>query len=101
MTANLDLHVHVTNILDEIDTPDFPSRFMRVFVLGHHANTLVRRLQLTPSDPDQIAASMQALAQSITTDERYIFGERPRPRLNTGDSQRPTLNKERFQKWLC
>lgn len=54
--------------------------------------------KLTPSDPDQIAASMQALAQSITTDERYIFGERPRPRLNTGDSQRPTLNKERFQK---
>ncbi|KAL4224992.1 hypothetical protein ACF0H5_015687 [Mactra antiquata] len=40
---------------------------------------------LTPSEPDQIAASMQALAQSITDDNRYIFGERPRPRLNTGD----------------
>lgn len=38
-----------------------------------------------PSDPEQIAASMQALAQSIHNDERYIFGERPRPRLNTGD----------------
>lgn len=36
-------------------------------------------------DPDQIAASMQALAQSIHNDERYIFGDRPRPRLNTGD----------------
>jgi hypothetical protein len=42
--------------------------------------------QLTPSEPDQIAASMQALAQqSITDDNRYIFGDRPRPRLNTGD----------------
>lgn len=38
-----------------------------------------------PTDPEQIAASMQALAQSIHNDERYIFGERPRPRLNTGD----------------
>lgn len=41
---------------------------------------------LTPAEPDQIAASMQALAQqSITDDNRYIFGDRPRPRLNTGD----------------
>ncbi|XP_041366450.1 uncharacterized protein LOC121381273 [Gigantopelta aegis] len=39
----------------------------------------------TPSNPDQIAANMQALAQSITDNGRYIFGERPRPRLNTGD----------------
>lgn len=38
-----------------------------------------------PTDPENIAASMQALAQSIHNDERYIFGERPRPRLNTGD----------------
>ena len=38
-----------------------------------------------PSQPDEIAASMQALAQSITDDNRYIFGDRPRPRLNTGD----------------
>lgn len=51
--------------------------------------------KLTPSDPDQIAASMQALAQSITNDERYIFGDRPRPRLNTGDFKRPTLNKDK------
>ncbi|XP_052798253.1 uncharacterized protein LOC128230214 isoform X2 [Mya arenaria] len=43
---------------------------------------------LTPSDPSQIAASMQALAQSITDDHRYIFGDRPRPRLNTGDFNR-------------
>lgn len=42
----------------------------------------------TPADPDQIAASMQALAQSITDDHRYIFGDRPRPRLNTGDFTR-------------
>ena len=42
-------------------------------------------MQNTPSDPDQIAANMQALAQSITDNGRYIFGERPRPRLNTGD----------------
>ncbi|XP_060068316.1 ESF1 homolog [Ylistrum balloti] len=54
--------------------------------------------KLTPSDPDQIAASMQALAQSITNDERYIFGDRPRPRLNTGDFQRPTLNKDSYNK---
>nr|XP_022300966.1 uncharacterized protein LOC111109174 [Crassostrea virginica]XP_022300973.1 uncharacterized protein LOC111109174 [Crassostrea virginica] len=39
----------------------------------------------TPSDPDEMAASMQALARSITQDERMIFGDRPRPRLNTGD----------------
>lgn len=39
----------------------------------------------TPADPDEIVASMQALAQSITDDHRYIFGDRPRPRLNTGD----------------
>ncbi|KAL5007221.1 hypothetical protein ScPMuIL_016027 [Solemya velum] len=41
--------------------------------------------KFVPTDPDQMAASMQALAQSITDDERYIFGDRPRPRLNTGD----------------
>lgn len=39
------------------------------------------------NDPGQIAASMQALAQSITNDDRCIFGDRPRPRLNTGDFQ--------------
>lgn len=39
----------------------------------------------TPSDPSEMAASMQALARSITNDERMIFGDRPRPRLNTGD----------------
>lgn len=39
----------------------------------------------TPSDPNEMAASMQALARSITNDERMIFGDRPRPRLNTGD----------------
>ena len=44
--------------------------------------------QNTPADPDQIQASMQALAQSITDDHRYIFGDRPRPRLNTGDFNR-------------
>ncbi|XP_061181384.1 uncharacterized protein LOC133189954 [Saccostrea echinata] len=38
-----------------------------------------------PSDPEEMAASMQALARSITNDERMIFGDRPRPRLNTGD----------------
>ncbi|XP_048728276.2 uncharacterized protein LOC125646149 [Ostrea edulis] len=38
-----------------------------------------------PSDPDEMAASMQAMARSITNDERMIFGDRPRPRLNTGD----------------
>lgn len=43
---------------------------------------------LIPADPNQIAASMQALAQSITDDNRYIFGDRPRPRLNTGDFNR-------------
>lgn len=42
--------------------------------------------QVTPADPDQMAANMQALAQSITDTGRYIFGERPRPRLNTGDA---------------
>ncbi|KAK3593970.1 hypothetical protein CHS0354_040708 [Potamilus streckersoni] len=41
-----------------------------------------------PSDPEQIAASMQALAQSITDEGRYIFGDRPRPRINTGDFPR-------------
>ncbi|XP_067655206.1 uncharacterized protein [Haliotis asinina] len=50
--------------------------------------------EVTPADPDQMAANMQALAQSITDTGRYIFGERPRPRLNTGDgmtrySERP------------
>ncbi|XP_033752549.1 uncharacterized protein LOC117336208 isoform X2 [Pecten maximus] len=53
--------------------------------------------KLTPSDPDQIAASMQALAQSITNDERYIFGDRPRPRLNTGDFKRPNLNAKSYK----
>ncbi|XP_046364889.1 uncharacterized protein LOC124141052 [Haliotis rufescens] len=42
--------------------------------------------EVTPADPDQMAANMQALAQSITDTGRYIFGERPRPRLNTGDA---------------
>ncbi|OWF51480.1 uncharacterized protein LOC110449090 [Mizuhopecten yessoensis] len=54
--------------------------------------------KLTPSDPDQIAASMQALAQSITSDERYIFGDRPRPRLNTGDFKRPVFDADRYKK---
>ncbi|XP_060568962.1 uncharacterized protein LOC132727450 [Ruditapes philippinarum] len=51
-----------------------------------HTDFLDESEDLTPSEPDQIAASMQALAQqSITDDNRYIFGDRPRPRLNTGD----------------
>ncbi|XP_053384489.1 uncharacterized protein LOC123536750 [Mercenaria mercenaria] len=52
----------------------------------HRTDFLDESEDLTPSEPDQIAASMQALAQqSITDDNRYIFGDRPRPRLNTGD----------------
>ncbi|KAK6189709.1 hypothetical protein SNE40_001709 [Patella caerulea] len=39
----------------------------------------------TPSDHDQIADKMQALAESITDTGRYIFGDRPRPRMNTGE----------------
>lgn len=49
-------------------------------------SNLITKFQTIPHDPDHIAASMQALAQSITNDERYIFGDRPRPRLNTLNS---------------
>ncbi|PVD33316.1 hypothetical protein C0Q70_04569 [Pomacea canaliculata] len=36
-------------------------------------------------DPQQIASQMQALAESIPDNNRYIFGDRPRPRLNTNN----------------
>jgi hypothetical protein len=36
-------------------------------------------------DPEQMAASIKALARSVHTDGSEIFGERPRPRLNTMD----------------
>lgn len=38
-----------------------------------------------PLDPDQIASNMAALAESIPDNNRYIFGDRPRPRLNTNN----------------
>ncbi|KAK7099057.1 uncharacterized protein [Littorina saxatilis] len=38
-----------------------------------------------PLDPAQIASNMQALAESIPDEHRYIFGDRPRPRLNTNN----------------
>ncbi|ESO97398.1 hypothetical protein LOTGIDRAFT_231573 [Lottia gigantea] len=41
--------------------------------------------ELTPSDPDHLGDRMKALAESITDTGRYIFGDRPRPRINTGD----------------
>ncbi|KAK3102392.1 hypothetical protein FSP39_011074 [Pinctada imbricata] len=41
-----------------------------------------------PADLENIASSMQALARSIANDEREVFGDRPRPRLNTGDFKR-------------
>ena len=41
--------------------------------------------QNKPLDPAQIASNMQALAESIPDENRYIFGERPRPRLNTNN----------------
>lgn len=38
-----------------------------------------------PLDPEQIASNMAALAESIPDNNRYIFGDRPRPRLNTNN----------------
>nr|XP_039257186.1 uncharacterized protein LOC120333873 [Styela clava] len=40
----------------------------------------------TPN-PETMMASMQALARSVTDDSALIFGERPRPRINTGESR--------------
>lgn len=38
-----------------------------------------------PLDPEKIASNMQALSESIPDENRYIFGDRPRPRLNTNN----------------
>ena len=42
-------------------------------------------LQELSAEFDDIPKQMQALSESIQERDRYIFGDRPRQRVNTGD----------------
>ncbi|GFN76032.1 proline-rich akt1 substrate 1 [Plakobranchus ocellatus] len=53
--------------------------------LRHMAHHLDDEIEESAAEFDDIPRQMQALSESIQERDRYIFGDRPRQRVNTGD----------------